>query len=129
MNSDTLNAARRAINQAYLANEASAVRHLLVQLSDYPAGTVSRYAQELLEKIRRKPRRNILHHTRQSITQAFLTEYQLNSDEGIALMTIAEALLNYGDSLLNALIIPYCQHGSLTSYSNSRLSTSCDTTW
>jgi RHH-type proline utilization regulon transcriptional repressor/proline dehydrogenase/delta 1-pyrroline-5-carboxylate dehydrogenase len=97
MNSDTLNAARRAINQAYLANEASAVRHLLVQLSDYPAGTVSRYAQELLEKIRHKPRRNILHHTRQSITQAFLTEYQLNSDEGIALMTIAEALLRIPD--------------------------------
>lgn len=36
---------------------------------------------------------------------------------------------NYGDSLLNTLIMPYCQHGSLTSYCNSRLSTSCDTTW
>ncbi|MDR4520831.1 MAG: hypothetical protein R3E36_09585 [Nitrosomonas sp.] len=37
--------------------------------------------------------------------------------------------VNYGDSLLNTLIMPYCQHGSLTSYCNSRLSTSCDTTW
>jgi PAS domain-containing protein len=38
-------------------------------------------------------------------------------------------LMNYGDSLLNKLIMPYCQHGPLTSYCNSRLSTSCDTTW
>jgi hypothetical protein len=30
-------------------------------------------------------------------------------------------LRNYGDSLLNTLIIPYYHHGSLTSYCNSRL--------
>jgi RHH-type proline utilization regulon transcriptional repressor/proline dehydrogenase/delta 1-pyrroline-5-carboxylate dehydrogenase len=83
MHSDTLNTARRAINQAYLANEASTVQHLLLQLTDYPADAVSRSAQALLEKIRYKP-----HQARQSLTQAFLTEYQLNSDEGIALMTI-----------------------------------------
>ncbi|MDR4521015.1 MAG: bifunctional proline dehydrogenase/L-glutamate gamma-semialdehyde dehydrogenase PutA [Nitrosomonas sp.] len=92
MHSDTLNAARRAINQAYLANEASTVQHLLLQLTDYPADAVSRSAQALLEKIRYKP-----HQARQSLTQAFLTEYQLNSDEGIALMTIAEALLRIPD--------------------------------
>lgn len=97
MNSDTLKAARRAINQAYLANEASAVQDLLAQLTDYPADTVSRYAQELLEKIRHKPHRNMPHYARQSITQAFLTEFQLNSNEGVALMTIAEALLRIPD--------------------------------
>ncbi|MDR4651366.1 MAG: bifunctional proline dehydrogenase/L-glutamate gamma-semialdehyde dehydrogenase PutA [Nitrosomonas sp.] len=92
MHSDTLKAARHAINQAYLANEASTVQHLLAQLTDYPADAVSRSAQALLEKIRYKP-----HQARQSLTQAFLTEYQLNSDEGIALMTIAEALLRIPD--------------------------------
>jgi RHH-type proline utilization regulon transcriptional repressor/proline dehydrogenase/delta 1-pyrroline-5-carboxylate dehydrogenase len=92
MHSDTLNTARRAINQAYLANEASTVQHLLLQLTDYPADAVSRSAQALLEKIRYKP-----HQARQSLTQAFLTEYQLNSDEGIALMTIAETLLRIPD--------------------------------
>jgi len=97
MNSDTLKTARRTINQAYLANEASAVRHLLMQLTDYPADTVSRYVQELLEKIRHKPHRNMPHYARQPITRAFLTEFQLNSDEGIALMTIAEALLRIPD--------------------------------
>lgn len=42
---------------------------------------------------------------------------------------IGDIVVNYSDSLLNTLIMPYCQHGSLTSYCNSRLSTSCDTTW
>lgn len=97
MNSDTLKAARRAINQAYLADEASAMRRLLAELTDYPADTVSRYAKELFEKIRQEPHRNIPHYARQSITQAFLTEFQLNSDEGIVLMTIAEALLRIPD--------------------------------
>jgi RHH-type transcriptional regulator, proline utilization regulon repressor / proline dehydrogenase / delta 1-pyrroline-5-carboxylate dehydrogenase len=105
MNSDTLKVTRRTINQAYLVNEASAVRHLLAQLTDYPADTVPRYAQELLERIRNKPHRNMLHHDRQSITQAFLTEYQLNSDEGIALMTIAEALLRIPDKATQDLFL------------------------
>ncbi len=97
MDSDTLRTIRRSINQAYRASEALTVQCLLAQLAGYPADTAALHAQKLLEKIRHKTDRKTQPGAWQSITQAFLTEYQLSSDEGIALMNIAEALLRIPD--------------------------------
>lgn len=97
MDSDTLRTTRRSINQAYRTDEALAVQYLLTQLAGYPADATAMDAQALLEKIRHKIYRKTQPGAWQSITQAFLTEYQLSSDEGIALMNIAEALLRIPD--------------------------------
>jgi len=94
---DTLNITRLALNQAYLADEKLAVQNLLAQLSAYEADKTFTQAKQLLEKIRNNTNGQTSIFTGQSITQAFLKEYQLNSAEGIVLMSIAEALLRIPD--------------------------------
>lgn len=87
MTSGTL---RSAINQAFLTDETALVQDLLTQLSNYNAVDVDADAHELVTAVRNK-------QYRQSVTDAFLHEYRLNSDEGIVLMGIAEALLRIPD--------------------------------
>ena len=82
---------RTAINQAYLADENEIIGELLVRLDTYNPVIVSDCAKTLVNAVRAKKHQ-------QSPVEAFLREYQLNSQEGIVLMGIAEALLRIPDS-------------------------------
>jgi len=78
------------INQAYLAAEPDIIKQLLCYLKDYNSVAIQHLAQHLVLDIRNK-------QDQQTLVEAFLHEYQLNSEEGIVLMSIAEALLRIPD--------------------------------
>ncbi len=82
---------RRRINHAFTQAEPQAVSGLIATLGDYDSQAVGTYSQALIEAVRAK-------HKQPGIFDAFLHEYSLNSDEGIVLMSIAEALLRIPDS-------------------------------
>jgi RHH-type transcriptional regulator, proline utilization regulon repressor / proline dehydrogenase / delta 1-pyrroline-5-carboxylate dehydrogenase len=82
---------RKAINQAYLADEQEIIAELSAQLGTYDPIFVSDSAKTLVNAIRSK-------ENRQSPIEAFLEEYQLSSKEGVVLMGIAEALMRIPDS-------------------------------
>jgi RHH-type transcriptional regulator, proline utilization regulon repressor / proline dehydrogenase / delta 1-pyrroline-5-carboxylate dehydrogenase len=88
---EPLSVLRAAINQAYLVDENDCVAELITQLGTYDPVIVSDCAKTLVNAVRAKK-------DRQSPIEAFLREYQLNSQEGIVLMGIAEALLRIPDS-------------------------------
>lgn len=81
---------RGLINQAYLANEAEVINKLVDYLDDYNGPAIQDQARTLATAIR-------TNKNQQTFVEAFLNEYQLNSDEGIILMEIAEALLRIPD--------------------------------
>nr|MBX2825194.1 bifunctional proline dehydrogenase/L-glutamate gamma-semialdehyde dehydrogenase PutA [Gammaproteobacteria bacterium] len=92
-------ALRQAIRDHYLCDESVAVRHLLKQSSLTPT---SRNAIGLLAE-------NFVQAVRDSsdpaILESFLAEYGLSSEEGVALMCLAEALLRVPDAAtVDALI-------------------------
>ena len=93
-----LAALRAAINQAYLADENDCVAGLLAELGTYDPVGVSDCAKTLVNAVRGKK-------DRQTVIEAFLHEYQLNSQEGIVLMGIAEALLRIPDSATQDLFL------------------------
>ncbi|OQK18230.1 integrase [Methyloprofundus sedimenti] len=82
---------RQRINRHYLANEQKLIKALLLKLPDYSVTAIHQQAHTLVSAIREK-------RDQQTLVEAFLHEYQLNSDEGIVLMEIAEALLRIPDS-------------------------------
>jgi len=91
---------RPAISAHYLADEAATVTALLAEarLGDAAAARVTALATGLVEHIRahRRPAGGI---------DVFLREYALSSEEGVALMCLAEALLRIPDSAtVDALI-------------------------
>ena len=91
---------RQAISALYLADEAACVTALLAdaRLSDQAAAQVTALATGFVEHIRahRRPAGGI---------DVFLREYALSSEEGVALMCLAEALLRIPDSAtVDALI-------------------------
>jgi RHH-type transcriptional regulator, proline utilization regulon repressor / proline dehydrogenase / delta 1-pyrroline-5-carboxylate dehydrogenase len=98
MNHETIATLRAAINQAYLADENQIIAGLLAQLGTYDPVIVSDCAKTLVNAVRAK-------NDRQSPIEAFLREYQLNSQEGIVLMGIAEALLRIPDSRTQDLFL------------------------
>ncbi len=81
---------RSKINRAYLANEPEMINQLLHILDDYDVTAIHQQAYSLVTAIRSKK-------DQQTLVEAFLHEYQLNSEEGIVLMEIAEALLRIPD--------------------------------
>lgn len=84
---------RAAINQAYRINEKEIVQFLVAQaeLSDEKVLEVQKCATQLVEQVR------LLKKSSTGI-DTFLTEYALSSEEGIALMCLAEALLRIPDT-------------------------------
>ena len=90
MTHETMSTLRTAINQAYLADETETVEELLADLGTYEV-LVGDCAKTLVNAVRAKK-------DQQSPIEAFLREYQLDSEEGIVLMGIAEALLRIPDS-------------------------------
>jgi RHH-type proline utilization regulon transcriptional repressor/proline dehydrogenase/delta 1-pyrroline-5-carboxylate dehydrogenase len=81
------------IGRSYLADEAAAVTFLLeeARLPKARAESIQRDARRLVESIRRR-------HRGASGLDAFLSEYDLSSAEGIVLMCLAEALLRIPDA-------------------------------
>jgi RHH-type proline utilization regulon transcriptional repressor/proline dehydrogenase/delta 1-pyrroline-5-carboxylate dehydrogenase len=91
MQQNTITQLHSAINQAYLADENEIIAELLATLTAYDPAQVAECAKTLVNAVRlKKPQ--------QSNIEAFLQEYQLNSQEGLVLMGMAEALLRIPDS-------------------------------
>jgi RHH-type proline utilization regulon transcriptional repressor/proline dehydrogenase/delta 1-pyrroline-5-carboxylate dehydrogenase len=89
---------RSAINHAYLQDEQQAISDLLQLLQDYPSSAISAMARELITTIRNQP-------NSPSLIAAFTHEYQLDSDEGVILLEIAEALLRIPDNRTQDLFL------------------------
>ena len=98
MTQQSLAGLRKAINQAYLADEKSVIGKLIACLESYDPVSIGQCAEALVSAVREKKHR-------QSVIEAFLQEYQLNSHEGIVLMGIAEALLRIPDSRTQDLFL------------------------
>ncbi|MES2025133.1 MAG: trifunctional transcriptional regulator/proline dehydrogenase/L-glutamate gamma-semialdehyde dehydrogenase [Pseudomonadota bacterium] len=83
---------RNAITSAYHRNEVDAVQDLLSQIKTNPAlqTTTKTLAQRLVETVRAK-------RSRSSGVDALMHEFSLSSEEGVALMCLAEALLRIPD--------------------------------
>jgi len=84
---------RQAIRAATLADEAAAVANRVVStgLSVDDRQAISRQATDLVRAIRQGAKPGIM--------ETFLAEYGLSTDEGVALMCLAEALLRVPDPL------------------------------
>lgn len=83
---------RDAISSAYRRDEATAVGHLLTHIKTDPAllNASQALARQLVESVRTK-------RSRASGVDALMHEFSLSSEEGIALMCLAEALLRIPD--------------------------------
>lgn len=83
---------RAAITAAYRRNEREAVQWLLAQIKVNPIAQerTQSLARELVEAVREK-------RTRASGVDALMHEFSLSSEEGVALMCLAEALLRIPD--------------------------------
>jgi len=83
---------RAAITAAYRTEESTCVRQLLAQaeMSKEQVFTAQRLARRLVTKVREE-------RTRASGVDALMHEFSLSSQEGIALMCLAEALLRIPD--------------------------------
>ncbi len=84
---------RAAITAAYRRDEREAVQWLLAQVQMKPAekGAIREMARQLVQSVREK-------RTRASGVDALMHEFSLSSEEGVALMCLAEALLRIPDS-------------------------------
>ena len=85
---------RAAVTAAYRRDEVDAVQWLLQQVKTSAAAT-SRDAQTLAHKLVSAVREK---RTRSSGVDALMHEFSLSSEEGVALMCLAEALLRIPDS-------------------------------
>ncbi len=84
---------RKAINDAYRVDEYSCVKGLIekAELDSNQYADIKNNATRLVESVRFERRKN-------TGIDSFLTEYALSSEEGIALMCLAEALLRVPDN-------------------------------
>ncbi|MEJ0025385.1 MAG: bifunctional proline dehydrogenase/L-glutamate gamma-semialdehyde dehydrogenase PutA [Rhizomicrobium sp.] len=84
---------RDAISAAYLADEDAVVDRRIAQatLSPAEAGQTARVAADLVARIRKDS-------AKAGGIDAFMREYALSSEEGVALMCLAEALLRVPDA-------------------------------
>jgi RHH-type proline utilization regulon transcriptional repressor/proline dehydrogenase/delta 1-pyrroline-5-carboxylate dehydrogenase len=84
---------RKAISELYLADENSVVAERLgkARLSESESAATERLARELVTRLRAAT-------VRKGGIDAFMQEYALSSEEGVALMCLAEALLRVPDA-------------------------------
>jgi RHH-type transcriptional regulator, proline utilization regulon repressor / proline dehydrogenase / delta 1-pyrroline-5-carboxylate dehydrogenase len=102
---------RTAITAAYRRPETEAVPALLEQ-ARLPA-VLAQASQALAQSIAQRLRERKNDSGRAGIVQGLLQEYALSSQEGVALMCLAEALLRIPDSATrNALIRDKISHGN-----------------
>ncbi|MBK66543.1 MAG: bifunctional proline dehydrogenase/L-glutamate gamma-semialdehyde dehydrogenase [Rickettsiales bacterium] len=92
-NNETLDLSRTEIQAHYHTPEVEATVGLLdfVENSELNLKKVQARAEELIDYVRNAPRKTVT-------IENFLAEYGLTTDEGIALMCLAEALLRVPDS-------------------------------
>jgi len=86
------------IGQQYLCDESQSIKAFSSYLNNYDLLSINKSAEALVTAIRSKTKQ-------QKVTEAFLHEYQLNSQEGIILMAMAEALLRIPDPATQDLLI------------------------
>jgi RHH-type proline utilization regulon transcriptional repressor/proline dehydrogenase/delta 1-pyrroline-5-carboxylate dehydrogenase len=85
------NPLRLAVTRAYRRDEQTAVQALLAQADAAALPDATALARELVTNVRAK-------RTRASGVDALMHEFSLSSDEGVALMCLAEALLRIPDT-------------------------------
>ncbi|MBC7858992.1 MAG: bifunctional proline dehydrogenase/L-glutamate gamma-semialdehyde dehydrogenase PutA [Burkholderiaceae bacterium] len=99
---------RKAISAAALRDETNTVRALLAQTapdSDIRKNEIRRLARQLVSEVRDK-------RSRASGVDALMHEFSLSSEEGVALMCLAEALLRIPDqATADRLIADKIGHG------------------
>ncbi len=96
---DHLDEARQAVREACFADEAASVRERLTQtgLDVETRERIATRAARMVEKLRADPSPDLM--------ESFLAEYGLSTEEGVALMCLAEAYLRVPDApTLDALI-------------------------
>jgi len=96
---ESLRAAREAVEAAYFEPEAEVVGRRLgeCRLDEAARGRIGARAARLVERLRADPSPDLM--------ESFLAEYGLSTDEGVALMCLAEAYLRVPDApTLDALI-------------------------
>ncbi|QHJ00867.1 trifunctional transcriptional regulator/proline dehydrogenase/L-glutamate gamma-semialdehyde dehydrogenase [Xylophilus rhododendri] len=101
---------RQRITAAYRLPEAEAMQHLLsaARMDPTTAGRANALAREIAQRLR--DRKNSA--GRAGLVQGLLQEYALSSQEGVALMCLAEALLRIPDKATrDALIRDKIAHG------------------
>lgn len=93
MHDNKLKSLREDIAAAYLSDELSCVNELRQILSQDSTlqSRIETTARKLIEKVRQE-------HNVSSALDAFLSEYDLSSEEGVLLMCLAESLLRIPDS-------------------------------
>lgn len=98
MTQQSLTELRKAVNRAYLADEKQIITELSATLDAYDPVPIGACARTLVSAVRENKHR-------QTAIEAFLQEYRLNSQEGVVLMGIAEALLRIPDSRTQDLFL------------------------
>ena len=99
MPSDTIATIKRAIDRDSLQDESAVLTRLIDEtgLDDAARARVSAQGADLVRRIRKSARPGLM--------EVFLAEYGLSTEEGIALMCLAEALLRVPDApTMDALI-------------------------
>lgn len=81
---------RLAITEAYRRDESKSVQYLLDQLNPFDHAPIQELAKNLVKEVREQ-------RTRASGVDALMHEFSLSSEEGVALMCLAEALLRIPD--------------------------------
>lgn len=105
--SDSLNGLREKINQSYRMDETIRVDDLLsrIAFSEADKGRITHRAMALIAHVRRHP-------GDRTLLEDFMQRYALSTDEGIALMGLAESLLRIPDSATaDALVVDKISHG------------------
>lgn len=108
-------ALRQAITDAYRRNEIEAVQDMLqrAQMSDEERNAASELARRLVTQVRAS-------RTKASGVDALMHEFSLSSEEGIALMCLAEALLRIPDNATrDRLIADKISDGNWKSHLNN----------
>ena len=109
------NKLRSAINDAYLAEETAQLTPLLAEasFSATQQRSISQRAEKIIQEVR-------LNHQKRGGIDAFIQEYHLNSQEGVVLMCLAEALLRIPDrATADALIHDKLVHGNFRKHLGS----------
>ncbi len=79
-----------ASEQQYSSNEQRIVKDILHSVSSLPFDQIAKNTENLIHNARKQP-------LKKSLLEKFMNEYHLDSEEGLALLTLAEALLRIPD--------------------------------
>ena len=100
MTNNSLRDLRRLINNNYRVDEETSVKYLLskINFNDHELNNIQQLARVLVAETR-------VQRKKQTGFEKIINQYDLTSDEGIALMCLAEALLRIPDQRTRDLMI------------------------